>query len=99
MADSQTHWHLEKSVSLSHIISTITLFLMLAGGYATMAERLAVLESQQQESTQRILNLMEYQRITDTRQDSQVSEVRRQTREDLQIINAKLDELIMELRK
>ena len=88
-------WHLEKSVSLSHIISTLGIFLMLVGGYATMSERLAVLENQQSSFNQRIVDVLGTQRTTDVRQDAELLELKRLTREDLKSISAKLDQLML----
>lgn len=92
MSDRQA-WHLEKSVSLSHILSTIGLFVMLAGGWNTITSRLAVLESQQQEFNERIISVIEAQAKTDTRQDAELAEIRRQTREDYKEILNRLDDL------
>lgn len=88
-------WHLEKGVSLSHLISTVGIFLMLIGGWVSMSERLAVLESQQATFNTRIVEVMGDQRRTDVRQDAEMLEIKRLTREDLKIINAKLDQLVL----
>lgn len=88
-------WHLEKGVSLSHLISTVGIFLMLIGGWVSMSERLAVLESQQATFNTRIVEVMGDQRRTDVRQDAEMLEIKRLTREDLKILNAKLDQLVL----
>jgi hypothetical protein len=91
--DDKRDWHLEKGVSLTHIISTATMFLMVVSAYATMSERLAVLENQQNVFNQRIIEVLGTQRITDVRQDSEIAETKRLIREDLREINHKLDAL------
>lgn len=88
-------WHLEKGVSLSHLISTVGIFLMLIGGWVSMSERLAVLESQQATFNTRIVEVLGDQRRTDVRQDAEMLEIKRLTREDLKTINAKLDQLVL----
>jgi len=68
---------------------------MLVGGYATMSERLAVLENQQSSFNQRIIDVLGTQRTTDVRQDAEMLEVKRLTREDLKSISEKLDKLML----
>lgn len=89
-------WHLEKSVSLGHIMTTVVLLLTLAGGYTTISERIAVLENQQSAFNDRMIALIENQRRMDGRQDAEIQEIRQQIREDLKSINSKLDTMIME---
>lgn len=89
------NWHLEKSVSLSHILSSLAMFFMLVGGYVSMSERLAVLENQQAGLNQRIVDLLGTQKATDIRQDAEMLELKRLTREDLKVISAKLDQLML----
>jgi len=93
MEEDRRDWHLEKGVSLTHIISTVTMFLMIVSAYATMSERLAVLENQQAGFNQRIIEILGGQRITDVRQDAEIAETKRLIREDLREINHKLDAL------
>jgi hypothetical protein len=93
MEEDRRDWHLEKGVSLTHIISTVTMFLMIVSAYATMSERLAVLENQQAGFNQRIIEILGGQRITDVRQDAEIAETKKLIREDLREINHKLDAL------
>lgn len=93
--ESPREWHLEKGVSLSHIISTVGIFLLLTGGWVTMSERLAVLESQQATFNTRLLEVLGDQRRTDVRQDVEMLEIKRLTREDLKAISSKLDQLML----
>lgn len=87
-------WHLDKTVSLGHVLTTVIIALSLVAGYAQMSARMAVLENQQQEISDRILRLLESQRGVDKRQDEEIVQLRRDNREDLQAINNKLDRLI-----
>lgn len=94
MADSeQRHWHLEKSVSLTHLLSTLTLFAMLVAGWVAISERIAVLESQQSSFNERIISMLENQRHTDARQDADILEIKRQIREDYREILQRLDNI------
>jgi hypothetical protein len=87
-------WHLEKSVSLGHIVSTLGVFCMLVAGYISMSERIAILENQQVWVSDRIVAILETQRSIDLRQDAEMNEIKRQIREDFREINNKLDRLV-----
>ncbi|WP_339869049.1 hypothetical protein [Pseudohongiella nitratireducens] len=87
-------WHLDKSVSFGHILTTVTILLSLAAGWATMSERIAVLEQQQAGFNSQIVGILSNQRSTDTRQDSEITEIKRQIREDYREIRRNLDQLI-----
>jgi len=87
-------WHLEKSVSLGHIVSTVGVFCMLVAGYISISERIAILENQQLWVSDRIVTILETQRTIDARQDIELIEIKRQIREDFRDINQKLDRLV-----
>ena len=91
-------WHLEKTVSLGHIVTTIALLMTLITGYVSISERIAVLENQQATFNERIIAILDGQRFTDTRQDGELLEIKRQTREDLRDISRKLDALMGQQR-
>lgn len=94
MSDDRRQWHMEKSVSLGHIITTLALLMTLIGGYTSISERIAVIENQQASFNARIVSMLESQRSIDSKQDGELLEIKRQTREDLRDINRKLDNLI-----
>ena len=94
VTDNQKDWHLEKGVSLSHILTTVSMLLLVAAGYMSFSERLAVMENQQKTANERIIEILASQRLTDVRQDHERSEIRALIREDLQEINRKLDAVI-----
>jgi len=87
-------FHINPTIGISHILATISLMAMIIGGYQSFSERLAVLESGQQFSQERILAILETQKSTDIRQDAELLEIKRQVREDFRDINQKLDQLI-----
>jgi len=93
------NWHLERTVSVSHILSTLFLFGALVSAYSTMSSRLAILESQQINFNERIVAILENQRTTDVRQDSEINETKRLIREDVREISTKIDQLIREISK
>ena len=98
MSEEKPHrrgdWHLDKSLSFGHLLTTAAILLSLAAGWATMSERIAVLEQQQAGFNQRILTIMSTQQSTDTRQDSEITEIKRQIREDYREIRRNLDQLV-----
>ena len=59
-----------------------------------MSERIAVLEQQQAGFNSQIVGILSNQRSTDTRQDSEITEIKRQIREDYREIRRNLDQLI-----
>lgn len=81
--EHRRQWHLEKSVSISHIIST----LMIAGTVfvyiGRMDTRIALLEQSNNQ-----------QASVDQRQDMERNESFREFRENMKLINDKLDRLI-----
>ncbi len=81
--DNRRKWHVEKSINVGHVLTTLSLALAAVIYATTMDKRVTVLESQQssQASTQR---------DTDTKQDQMIAAVR----EDLKEISRKLDRLI-----
>ena len=76
-------WHLEKSVSISHIISTIAIAGSMFVYIGKMDTRIALLEQSNQQ-----------QAHTDQRQDAERSESLREIRENMKAISEKLDRLI-----
>lgn len=92
------HWHLEKSVSLTHILSTAGLLMAMVGGYANMTSRMAVIESQQAQFNRQVVQILEAQSRIDARQDSDIAELKKIIREDYREILHKLDNLQGKLR-
>jgi hypothetical protein len=86
--------HINPTIGIGHILTTIGLMMMIVTGYQSFSERLAVLESSQQFIQERILVILENQKSTDIRQDAELLEIKRQMREDYRDINQKLDQLI-----
>lgn len=93
------NWHLEKSVSLGHLLTTIVLVLGLIGGYAQFSNRVAVLETQQGEINMRLMRILEAQTAVDTRQDTQYQVLREEIRDDLRGLAQKIDRLSEQLLK
>ena len=85
------HWHLEKSVSLTHILSTAGLLMAMVGGYANMTSRMAVIESQQAQFNRQVVQILEAQSRIDARQDAEIGDLKRIIREDYREILTKLD--------
>lgn len=88
------NWHLDRSVSIGHILTTIVLFVSMAGGWVAMSERVARLEAEFAQVSGQIVMLLERQASRDARQDSEITELRREVSQDLRDINNKLDRLI-----
>lgn len=87
MSDPKESWHLDKKLSIGHILTTVIIVAGALGAYMTTSERLAVLESKQDNINTRIVGILENQSLIDVRQDNQIEQVRQETREDYQIIN------------
>lgn len=87
-------WHLDKSVSVSHIIATLSLLGAVAYQYSTFNSHLAVLENQQQNVTAQLTTLRTQQQQVDSRQNSEIVELRRDIRDSYDTIQTKIDTLI-----
>lgn len=94
MEEQPQDWHLSKTVSLSHILSTVALLLGAVAGYVSFSNRLAVLESQFLELNVRVVRVLESQARVDSSQDAALHQFRAEMREDVREIQSKLDRLI-----
>lgn len=81
-------WHLEKTVSISHIISTVLVIISVLTFAFKMDTRVTILEKQ-----------IEYQKKIDDTQDTDRIRIATETSMQLRIINDKLDDLLIENRK
>lgn len=79
----QPNWHLEKSISVTHIFSTIAAIAVIVVLGSKFDTRLTVLEGSEQSIKE--VNL---------KQDVELSNFRKDVREDLREISIKLDRLI-----
>ena len=77
------HWHLEKSVSVSHIIATLSMLAALIF-WATGQEKLI---------SENKLSI-EYLKHTDEQINQRIETLRSELRDDLRDINSKLDRII-----
>ncbi len=88
------HWHLEKSVSITHILSTVVMVLGALSFSFSMDKRIAILEASSNQQTYALTRLLEDQRRTDAKQDVELETVRRQAREDYNALGEKMERLI-----
>ena len=83
-------WHLEKTISISHIITTIGLIAAALSAYYSLSGRVVIVE-------ERILSLLENQARIDQAQDENLQNFRGQMRDSTIEINNKLDLVLQEL--
>jgi hypothetical protein len=83
-------WHLDKSVSVGHILTTITLVAMAVGAFYSLSTRLAVVED-------RILTILDNQTRIDSAQDTALLQFRSDMRDMTVDLNAKLDTIMTHL--
>lgn len=83
-------WHLEKTISISHIITTIGLIAAALSAYYSLSGRVVIVE-------ERILSLLENQARIDQAQDENLQNFRGQMRDSTMEINNKLDLVLQEL--
>ena len=86
----QEQWHLERSVSISHIMTTVAMIAAALSAYYSLGNRVTVIE-------ERMLSLLENQSRIDSAQDASLSQFREQMRDSTVEINSKLDLVIQEL--
>jgi len=84
-------WHLEKSVSISHLISTIILFITLAVSWAAVTGRVSVIETKQNIVNTRLAEILSSQRQIDNRQDTNIGALNNEIKQNYLTIDAKLD--------
>lgn len=89
MSDRE-RWHLEKTISISHIITTIGLIAAALSAYYSLSGRVVIVE-------ERILSLLENQARIDQAQDENLQNFRGQMRDSTIEINNKLDLVLQEL--
>ncbi|MBU2706476.1 hypothetical protein KCM76_10805 [Zooshikella marina] len=77
------HWHLDKNISITHIISTFAVVISLFTWGGSIDKRI-------DQNSQSIGHLAEMQQ----RQDQRITDIKGEIRADLQLISNKLDRLI-----
>lgn len=82
-ANQVKHWHLDRTVSITHIISTAAVVISLFTWGGSIDKRI-------DQNSQNISHLAKMQ----SRQENRINEVKKEIRADLQIINNKLDRII-----
>lgn len=87
-------WHLEKGVSLSHIIATGTLLIAGVAAFYGLQERISILEREFVNLSERVVRVLEAQQRVDDAQDRDLVSFRNEVRTDIRQINDKLDRLI-----
>ena len=87
-------WHLEKSVSVGHLLTTLSMVFVIIGIWYSLAERVTTLEVQFTDLSMRVVALLEGQAVTDLRQDTSLTAFRTEMREDAREIQTKLDRVL-----
>ena len=85
-------WHLDKSLSVGHILTTIMILGALAVQYAQFSARLAVLEVNAQQNGNSVSQILDNQRRIDAKQDAEIADLKREIKDNYQTI-------LIELRK
>lgn len=85
-----SRWQLEKTISISHIITTMGIIGAALSAYYSLSGRVTIVE-------ERILSLLENQARIDQAQDASLEQFRGQMRDSTVEINNKLDIVIQEL--
>tara|TARA_R110002096_G_scaffold83626_1_gene193784 strand:- start:17 stop:289 length:273 start_codon:yes stop_codon:yes gene_type:complete len=77
-------WHLDKSLSVGHILTTAILFASAVSAFYSLSTRLSVVED-------RIISILESQVRIDAAQDANLTQFRDDMRDMTVDLNAKLD--------
>lgn len=83
MTEERRRFHFDKTVSIGHIITTISVLVAVITGWKDMDKRVSLVEL-----------AVSQQKITDQQQDSRAKEYFDNIRSDVRDINSKLDRLI-----
>lgn len=81
--EDRRQWHIDKTVSVSHLITTISMIVSMIWWAATVDKRIAVIEAGQQFQAQR-----------NTQIEQAVKELASVSREEIKAISAKLDRIL-----
>lgn len=92
-------WHLDKSLSVGHILTTLMILGALAVQYAQFTSRLAVLESGYATLGTQIGQVLDNQRRTDARQDVEITEIKREIREQYNAVSRQLADVAASQRE
>lgn len=85
-------WHLDKSFSVGHILTTVMIVGALAVQYAQFSSRMAVLESAMTAQGSIVNQLLDNQRRVDARQDAELFDMRREIKDNYNRILERLPE-------
>jgi hypothetical protein len=91
-------WHFAKTIDAGHMLATLGLVAAMAAGYSDFRERLAVLEANQTVVTSQLTQILASQNSVDARQNAEIAEIRRDTRDTYREINHQLSTLISTTR-
>lgn len=75
-------WHLDKSLSVGHILTTLMILGALAVQYANFSARLAVLEANVGTQGMAVSQILDNQRRVDAKQDQEIAEIKREIRDN-----------------
>jgi hypothetical protein len=81
-AMDRREWHLDKSLSVGHILTTIMILGALAVQYAQFSARLAVLESNMGVQGAAVAQILDNQRRVDAKQDQEIADIKREIRDN-----------------
>jgi len=82
MAEGTAHWHLDRRVSLGHLVTTATFLLAMLLWGARLETRIALMEETQARQV-----------AVDSRQDAETRRMREEIRDELRRLNEKLDRI------
>lgn len=85
--ETDSKWHLDKKISITHMIATISAVGSIIVFGSNLNTRLTIVE-------QALATALATQRATDARQDANNQELRREMLDNYKAINDKLDRLI-----
>lgn len=86
-------WHLDKSLSVGHILTTLMILGALSVQYAQFTARLAVLESNYDVIGAQIAQVLDNQRRVDIRQDQEIKNVKEEINKNLERLADRMDDL------
>jgi len=92
--DIERQWHVDKTISIANILVVVSLAVAGFGAYDTVTDRMAVLEANMTNLTNRVVSLVERQTNVDAQQNQDIRDFRTELRSDVLSIQSKLDRLI-----
>lgn len=93
MEQENLHWHLEKRISVSHIVVTAGMVFSVVWYAAAMENRISLIEQEQRNATARVAAMDKAQLYQNNKLGDLLESIRLEGKSDMQRLEVKFDDL------